>query len=64
MFLRDYPDISVVNIEINAYQKALARHERVVGFEIKYKVRINEWNTDSRKDDPRSEEHTSELQSH
>jgi len=48
-----YPQISVVNIEINAYQKSLSRDPRMQELEAKGTFIIKEWNTDEKKHDPR-----------
>lgn len=42
----------LVRIEINAYQKALARDPRVLDAQKKNKFQIDEWNTDDRKNTP------------
>ena len=52
-FLEAYPRISRLRIEINAYQAALARDPRLANIEMTYAVTLDEWNTDSRKWDPR-----------
>ena len=52
-FLEAYPRIRRLRIEINAYQAALARDPRLGDVETRFGVTIDEWNTDSRKWDPR-----------
>lgn len=42
----------LVRIEINAYQKALARDPRVLAAQRRNKFQIDEWNTDDRKNTP------------
>jgi hypothetical protein len=48
-----YPEIAVVNIEINAYQRSLSRDPRMQQLEAEGTFIIKEWNTDERKHDPR-----------
>jgi hypothetical protein len=48
----EYENIAVLNIEINAYQKALARDPRMTDIEAQRAFYIKEWNTDERKHDP------------
>jgi len=48
-----YPEIAVVNIEINAYQRSLSRDPRMQKLEAEGTFVIKEWNTDERKHDPR-----------
>ncbi len=50
--LKAFPRIQRLRIEINAYQKALAREPRLGNIFHKYGVWIDEWNTDDRKWDP------------
>jgi len=52
-FLRAYPQIKRLRIEINAYQAALARDPRLANVFNEYGVWIDEWDTDERKWDPR-----------
>jgi len=51
-FVREYPQIEVATIEVNAYQKSLARDPRVDDLQSKYKFYVKEWTTDERKHDP------------
>ena len=51
-FVREYPQIEVATIEVNAYQKSLARDPRVDDLQNKYKFYVKEWTTDERKHDP------------
>ena len=48
----EYPAIAVLNIEINAYQRALSRDPRMQDIEARSGFYIKEWNTDERKHDP------------
>ena len=48
-----YPMISIVNIEINAYQRSLSRDPRMQALEAEGTFIIKEWNTDEKKHDPR-----------
>jgi hypothetical protein len=50
-FVRSY-DAARVRIEINAYQKALARDPRLVNAQGKLGFQIDPWMTDDRKNDP------------
>lgn len=50
-FVRSY-DVARVRIEINAYQKALARDPRLVKSQSPLKFQIDPWMTDDRKNDP------------
>jgi hypothetical protein len=52
-FVKSYEEIQRVRIEINAYQKALARDTLLVAAQGKYRFLLEEWNTDDRKNDPR-----------
>lgn len=51
-FASSYPELDRVRIEINAYQKALARDPVLVAAQSKYRFIIESWNTDVRKNDP------------
>ena len=51
-FVVTYPYVAMINIETNAYQKALARDPRMQELEAHGKFIIKEWNTDERKHDP------------
>lgn len=51
-FVRTYPYVNMINIEINAYQKSLSRDPRMSALEAKSRFVIKEWNTDERKHDP------------
>ncbi len=51
-FVESYEEISRVRIEINAYQKALARDPLIVQAQGKFRYLLEEWNTDDRKNDP------------
>jgi len=50
--LKAFPAIKRLRIEINAYQKALAREPRLGNIFHEHGVWIDEWNTDERKNDP------------
>lgn len=50
-FVKSY-GVNRVRIEINAYQKALARDPRLVRAQSKYGFMIDPWMTDARKNDP------------
>lgn len=52
-FLESYPEISRIRIEINAYQKALARDPLLVDAQMTHRFLLEEWRTDERKNDPR-----------
>jgi hypothetical protein len=47
-----YRELNRVRIEVNAYQKALARDTLLVNAQSKYRFILEEWNTDERKNDP------------
>ena len=47
-----YPKVQMMAIEVNAYQKALARDTEIKKLALKQKFRILEWTTDERKRDP------------
>ena len=51
-FVSEYPQIEVATIEINAYQKSLARDPRLDRLQERYKFYVKEWTTDERKHDP------------
>jgi len=51
-FVQAYPYVSMICIEINAYQRALSRDPRMVKLEGENKFIIKEWNTDERRHDP------------
>ncbi len=51
-YLQQYPQIEVVTIEINAYQKALARDPRMDKLQSEYGFYLKEFNTDERKHSP------------
>jgi hypothetical protein len=53
VYTNAYPQIAIVNIEINAYQRSLSRDPRMQELEAEGKFIIKEWNTDERKHDPR-----------
>ena len=53
VYTRAYPQIAIVNIEINAYQRSLSRDPRMQELEAAGTFIIKEWNTDERKHDPR-----------
>lgn len=50
-FVKSY-EVERVRIEINAYQKALARDPRLVNAQSKLRFMIDPWMTDDRKNDP------------
>lgn len=51
-FVAEYPQIEVATIEINAYQKSLARDPRLDRLQERFKFYVKEWTTDERKHDP------------
>ncbi len=51
-FAAEYKNLSMINIEINAYQRSLSRDPRMELLEQQGSFAIKEWNTDERKHDP------------
>ena len=51
-FAATYPNLAMLNIEINAYQRSLSRDPRMEQLEARSRFIIKEWNTDERKHDP------------
>jgi hypothetical protein len=51
-FVATYPFVNMIDIEVNAYQRSLARDPRLTALEQKSRFVIKEWNTDERKHDP------------
>ena len=51
-FFRDYRKCEWLRVEINAYQKSLARDPRLNRYARKYGVLVDEWRTDDRKNTP------------
>ena len=52
-FFRSYPEIGRLRVEVNAYQKALARDKVLRDYAREYRFNINEWMTDDRRNDPK-----------
>jgi hypothetical protein len=51
-FAKSYAELDRVRIEVNAYQKALARDPMLVKAQTTYRFLLEDWNTDDRKNDP------------
>jgi hypothetical protein len=50
-FAKSYTELDRVRIEINAYQKSLARDKVVMDAQTTYRFLVEDWNTDERKND-------------